>query len=112
MSLKYGKEIYDADNRQFPYYVREWDACVNESELKAGGFPDDNYCPTCPRVDESELPTMPTNWEMTKKYGIQICDSDDPDYPYYVPEWDDYHTEEEIANLMSLYWETLEIGNQ
>lgn len=34
MSEKYGLSIYDAmDNKQFPYYVREWDECYTEEEI-------------------------------------------------------------------------------
>ena len=34
MSAKYGLTIYDAENRQFPYFVQEWDECFTEEEIQ------------------------------------------------------------------------------
>ena len=35
LSNRYGLHIYNADqNKQFPYFVREWDECFTEEEIK------------------------------------------------------------------------------
>lgn len=34
MSEKYGLTIYDAENKQFPYFVQEWDECFTEEEIQ------------------------------------------------------------------------------
>ena len=34
MSEKYHLHIYNSKNEQFPYYVREWDECYTEEEIK------------------------------------------------------------------------------
>ena len=39
--------IYDADNKQFPYYVEEWGECFTEKEIeeKKVDYVGD-FCPT------------------------------------------------------------------
>ena len=34
MSERYGLHIYNSDNENFPYFVREWDECFTEEEIR------------------------------------------------------------------------------
>ena len=34
LSKKYGLTIYDSENKQFPYFVQEWDECYTEEEIQ------------------------------------------------------------------------------
>jgi hypothetical protein len=34
MSEKYGLTIFDSENKQFPYFVEEWDECFTEEEIQ------------------------------------------------------------------------------
>lgn len=37
LSEKYGLTIYDSENKQFPYFVQEWDECYTEEEIQIIG---------------------------------------------------------------------------
>lgn len=41
---------------------------------------------------------MRKNDYLSEKYGLHIYNSRNPNYPYYVQEWDGCYTEEEIAH--------------
>ena len=34
LSKEYGLTIYNSQNKQFPYFVEEWDECFTEDEIK------------------------------------------------------------------------------
>ena len=34
LSQKYGLTIFNSQNKQFPYFVEEWDECFTEDEIK------------------------------------------------------------------------------
>lgn len=72
MSKKYGLHIYKSENRQFPYYVREWDECFTEQEI----------------IIHSKHYSY--NIGMSLDSGLEVWDTHDIAYPYYVKEWDEY----------------------
>ena len=42
---------------------------------------------------------LPFNKEMSEKYGLTIYDAQNTQFPYFVQEWDECFTEEEIREL-------------
>lgn len=49
---------------------------------------------------DPDLKDLPINLEMSSKFHTLIYNSLNPNYPYYVEEWDECFTEEEIGKNM------------
>ena len=50
---------------------------------------------------------MHYNKELSEKYGLKIYNSENPQFPYFVGEWDECYTEEEIAQYKK-DWDMIE----
>lgn len=50
------------------------------------------------------LKSLKKNRKLSKKYGLHIYNSQNPQFPYWVQEWDECFTEEEIAMHCKDHW--------
>lgn len=58
-----GLTIYNSENKQFPYFVREWDECFTYDEIKEHWQEDMDFANIDTDQDRSEMP-----WDCGKHF--------------------------------------------
>lgn len=56
--------------------------------------------------EDEEVDGMKRNGELSEKYNLNIYNSFNPQFPYFVREWDECFTEEEIMENLKDKWMT------